>query len=875
MASILFSKHLETVNWSEWTLQTTQDTSGRVFLQLKKFDLKNTLLNIIGLGEKNPQLLGIFEYIRACLKIYDFSVLNIRKTTKNVLDHLQPQDLHSPLLKKNIQVINQKIIQDAYEKLEVINKQPSSLLDSSVKEIPPPSFNSTTTSSSKSLKSLKESEISTLTPLPHQAVTSPSLSKKHSSSSFNKQQPPTSKRSLPPSENKKTPSPQKTVGGTLKIVALIFAGILLGKKAYDTFSSSPIDNDEASTFSFPDVNKTSPFNTYLNKSYDLTQFSPFSRNGILVPRNSFDSEEISNYYSSFQNDENTFLHEEEPLFSHPQESAFLNNNDPCFASNNDSHELPPFSNTTSLTANSTAPIQEISNDSIPLNSHEISPVENASLYEEEPSFAYSKALWNPHLSLPSIKQKNFIEQPQEIAPLNFDTLHSKEAEPNQCLASNNDSNRLSSPFSNTTSLTARSIVPIQEISNDSISLNPHEIESAKENHVSTLNRPHLQEEIPSPKRNILFLGTLITVIGLPLIYVIGKNFEKLTHLLKSSYIKHIVGTNRRGLDNLENTCFINSSLQTFILQPSSGNKTIEALLNKTIKPRKSEDAKGNPVFESNEDVNIRQELQQNLKNLRDEWKKGIKNNPNIPLLLEKTIKSQIFSNSDIQIGRQGDPDEVISIILGALPYETLSHATLYNGSRLQHQEKVRFQRNKEHSPSWIKINANFPTTLQQCIDNQFAENDIEVKWEENGENVPAKKTLLLNVPKKEIPNTLGIHLGKYLDPNTRITNILHPFHIDIHKGLNNYKRPTKVSYQVDRIIHREVNIFIKTLNLFCKIFCCGGSYINKSHYVTYKKLSNDKWVRLSDNEKATVVSSKEIKAKVETGAVVISCSKIS
>ena len=48
----------------------------------------------------------------------------------------------------------------------------------------------------------------------------------------------------------------------------------------------------------------------------------------------------------------------------------------------------------------------------------------------------------------------------------------------------------------------------------------------------------------------------------------------------------------------------------------SGNKTIEALLNNTIKPRKSEDAKGNLVVESKEDVNIRQELQQNLKNLR-------------------------------------------------------------------------------------------------------------------------------------------------------------------------------------------------------------------------------------------------------------------
>ena len=131
--SVLFSNNFNHINYgSEWILSAGKTPCGREVLYLKKFDILNTFLNSIGLGKKDPEVLGLIEYFKAWMRLGNFSVSKIAEATKKELSALHTKDFDRFLLKKNIEFINIKILQEPSKRITIPHKtlqfEPSSIL---------------------------------------------------------------------------------------------------------------------------------------------------------------------------------------------------------------------------------------------------------------------------------------------------------------------------------------------------------------------------------------------------------------------------------------------------------------------------------------------------------------------------------------------------------------------------------------------------------------------------------------------------------------------------------------------------------------------------------------------------------------------------
>ncbi len=107
--SIFLSTELSNLNFqADYALRSSKDENGRTFIELKKFDFKNALLNLICLGNNDPQTLGLIEYFKAWLKISEFAIPTIKKTIKTELCSLQKENKNNPIYQKNITYLNRQ-----------------------------------------------------------------------------------------------------------------------------------------------------------------------------------------------------------------------------------------------------------------------------------------------------------------------------------------------------------------------------------------------------------------------------------------------------------------------------------------------------------------------------------------------------------------------------------------------------------------------------------------------------------------------------------------------------------------------------------------------------------------------------------------------
>ena len=135
--SILCSHNFKQINWHTHVLQAGKDFYGRKILHLKTFDWINAFLNIIGLGRNDPQLLGFFECIKACFKIYEFSIARIREAAQEEILHCPDSD-KSSLFRENIVFVNREILKNFYKNLDCPTKKETVTPQSSVMETTKP-----------------------------------------------------------------------------------------------------------------------------------------------------------------------------------------------------------------------------------------------------------------------------------------------------------------------------------------------------------------------------------------------------------------------------------------------------------------------------------------------------------------------------------------------------------------------------------------------------------------------------------------------------------------------------------------------------------------------------------------------------------------
>ena len=312
--SILFSNNFTYLDWSSHILQVKTDSKSRLFLVIRKFDFKNVFLNIFGLGKNDPQLLGFFEYIKACFKIYDFSTASIRKATQDMLDHLDSKDCVSPLFQRNIEFINEKILQDPSQKLNLSIQRSNSFSKLPIVETPPPPspVQPTVLSESNPPKPLikekslspTQQELPTLSPIPlnsSQNLKGPALE-----TPSNKPQavvPKTpSMPSASPKENKK--KCHKTVIGVVIGVATTLFAIWVGTRARGVSPSPPALDD--ALYPYPSFNSNETlhpsFNTSLSdKNIWEEQSPPFPTKVSLIERNVSCFQDIPSNSEDFQN----------------------------------------------------------------------------------------------------------------------------------------------------------------------------------------------------------------------------------------------------------------------------------------------------------------------------------------------------------------------------------------------------------------------------------------------------------------------------------------------------------------------------------------------------------------------------------------------
>ena len=83
--------------------------------KIKYFDFPKECLSALGLIEKDPQRLGLFEYFMAWIKIGRFSPLTIQQAAQAELTRIQAKDIENPLLKKKCHLSESPSHQRSFE----------------------------------------------------------------------------------------------------------------------------------------------------------------------------------------------------------------------------------------------------------------------------------------------------------------------------------------------------------------------------------------------------------------------------------------------------------------------------------------------------------------------------------------------------------------------------------------------------------------------------------------------------------------------------------------------------------------------------------------------------------------------------------------
>ena len=245
-------------------LQAERNFRGWVFLQISKFNAENTFLNGFGLEGNNPKLFEFFEYIsKIWTKIYDFCILNIKKTTQGFYDFPVTRNIQV-IDKKNIELPLNKRCHVLSELPAPIEKAPSSL---------PLTSSHSFLAESPSLISKKQ-----------EGFVSPPKASQNQKVSLPPQQ-------AVPESLLSSSSQDKKIGCYRKTLDILLGGVIIpivlvmwaswGHKEVSPY----IENNEVCRygFSFPNMNRTLPVNdTFFHNKED-----PFDKMGSLAtsPKN--------------------------------------------------------------------------------------------------------------------------------------------------------------------------------------------------------------------------------------------------------------------------------------------------------------------------------------------------------------------------------------------------------------------------------------------------------------------------------------------------------------------------------------------------------------------------------------------------------------
>ncbi len=101
-------------------LHVRNDRFGHAFIEIKKINYENLLLNFISFGTfpVGPTEVSFFEIIKYIFKIYDFSNSAITKAAKEELKRLNLNKDQNSLVLKNITILNDKFFKNSLEKIK-------------------------------------------------------------------------------------------------------------------------------------------------------------------------------------------------------------------------------------------------------------------------------------------------------------------------------------------------------------------------------------------------------------------------------------------------------------------------------------------------------------------------------------------------------------------------------------------------------------------------------------------------------------------------------------------------------------------------------------------------------------------------------------
>ena len=298
------------------------------------------------------------------------------------------------------------------------------------------------------------------------------------------------------------------------------------------------------------------------------------------------------------------------------------------------------------------------------------------------------------------------------------------------------------------------------------------------------------------------------------------------------FLRGIDHTSRqKGLPNLGNTCWGNSTLQAFVLS----NPEVKRLLTTPLEKRASE---------SSDDFEARKELQGNLKALNDEYAKPDRNQSRITELLTQVWTSDIIVSSRLRpMEKQEDAPEFLGLILETLDADKSGRVSFEERSVIDVTGKNTTNHKSDSTNQIIKAKGlGTNPTIQKTVDQMFTTETLSDYKHEDKVTPATKRIYYRTVNDGAAPASLAVQLPRFAFDGTgkKVTTpikgfdqeIKVPFHDD--KG-NLVKHGV---YQVDSVV----------LHL--------GSTLQSGHYITLLRTDsgweerNDSFVRSISTEEA-------------------------
>ncbi|CCB89115.1 hypothetical protein [Simkania negevensis] len=300
---------------------------------------------------------------------------------------------------------------------------------------------------------------------------------------------------------------------------------------------------------------------------------------------------------------------------------------------------------------------------------------------------------------------------------------------------------------------------------------------------------------------------------------------------------------KTGLRNLGNTCWGNSTLQTFVLS----NPDIDPLLTTPLEQRKSEPS---------EKFEARKAFQGNLKALKDEYSKESPDQTQITKLLTQVWTSDVLKSSSLRpMNQQEDAHEFLVLTYEALDADKHGQISFEERSKLVKPEETSHSTGGIHQIIITNPIGTDPT-LQKTIDGMFKV-ETGVKASDNeGKEVRAKKNLYYSSTNVDVsvPLSLTVQMPRFAYSGTgqKVTTeikgfdqkIRVPFHDD--KG-NVVKHGV---YQVESVVIHF------------------GTTLTSGHYISLVRTGPDSWEKRNDSDVRSITSEEAYKMMQENGYLV-------